>query len=378
MKKISFFLFISFLSVFGQQASNYFPDTLGYVWFYKQTPLDSLNNPVDSLTTIRVDSFAVADTFYSKNTKFILSKTGTEETIFFQPYIDTSYLSFENTNGFQYFKISNFTSMFGNLDSLANDSLFGGLIDFIHLLESFEGWYSLYRFGASTITDYQVFKFDTTITIDTLVLPLRFEVRGRRYNDQNISTEIGSFLCKKFMTTFRISYLISIPPLPTVAVPLLSLRDSIWIAENKWILKQYMPASTLDLSIIDLGSYTLPGRRIDIIPPIEPPVGINDEIWANNFLLFQNYPNPFNPKTKIKFSVPAGVEKYHTSTNSVTGMSLRVFDVLGKEIATLINEEKQPGIYEIEFDGSNLPSGVYFYRLEISNHSSTNKMLLLK
>ncbi len=85
------------------------------------------------------------------------------------------------------------------------------------------------------------------------------------------------------------------------------------------------------------------------------------------FSLSQNYPNPFNPITKIKYSI---------LTSSF--VQLKVYDVLGNEIATLFNEEKQSGTYEVEFNGNELPSGVYFYQLKADNYSETKKMLLMK
>lgn len=85
------------------------------------------------------------------------------------------------------------------------------------------------------------------------------------------------------------------------------------------------------------------------------------------FSLRQNYPNPFNPSTKIKYNLP--------SDEFVT---LKVYDFLGREAATLVNEEKSAGIYKVEFDGSKLPSGIYFYRLQAGDFIQTKKMILLK
>jgi len=87
----------------------------------------------------------------------------------------------------------------------------------------------------------------------------------------------------------------------------------------------------------------------------------------NTFSLFQNYPNPFNPTTSIEYRV--GSSEYVT---------LKVYDVLGREVATLVNEEKLPGEYEIEFDGSQLSSGIYFYKLTSGNFIETKKMIYLK
>ncbi len=90
------------------------------------------------------------------------------------------------------------------------------------------------------------------------------------------------------------------------------------------------------------------------------------------FKLFQNYPNPFNPTTKIKYSVPSNVN--HRASN----ISLKVYDVLGREIATLVNEEKLAGEYEVQFDGSGLPSGIYFYQLKAGEYVETKKFVLMK
>ena len=108
---------------------------------------------------------------------------------------------------------------------------------------------------------------------------------------------------------------------------------------------------------------------------IEVEVGIPTE-----FSLEQNYPNPFNPTTKIRFSIPA-VETGHAPT-----VQLIIYDVLGNEVAILINEEKEAGIYEVEFDATGIPSGIYFYRLTAGNPSTssgqsftaTRKMIILK
>ena len=97
-------------------------------------------------------------------------------------------------------------------------------------------------------------------------------------------------------------------------------------------------------------------------------VGIEEEkIIPFAFSLEQNYPNPFNPVTSIQYSIG--------NTQFVT---LKVYDVLGKEIATLVNEEKSAGNYEVNFDASNIPSGVYFYHLQSDSFVKTKKMVMIK
>ncbi len=103
----------------------------------------------------------------------------------------------------------------------------------------------------------------------------------------------------------------------------------------------------------------------------------------SDFHLYQNYPNPFNPITKIKFSIP---QTHNPLLGGTRGRltTLKVYDILGNEVATLFNEPKEPGIYEVEFsvgssgNASNLSSGVYFYTLRAGEFISSKKMILLK
>ena len=93
----------------------------------------------------------------------------------------------------------------------------------------------------------------------------------------------------------------------------------------------------------------------------------------NNIRLFQNYPNPFNPTTTIKYIIPEAHSGF-----SMSKVGLKVYDVLGNEIATLVNEAKQPGVYEVQFDATGLSSGVYFYKLTVNNSIKVKRMILLK
>jgi hypothetical protein len=103
-------------------------------------------------------------------------------------------------------------------------------------------------------------------------------------------------------------------------------------------------------------------------------VGINkisSEI-PESFSLHQNYPNPFNPVTKIRFDIPSLVRW------GAGVVVLKVYDILGREIQTLVNEKLSPGTYEVEFDGTNYASGVYYYTLTCENFSQTKRMVVVK
>ncbi|MDP2362134.1 MAG: T9SS type A sorting domain-containing protein, partial [Ignavibacteria bacterium] len=92
-----------------------------------------------------------------------------------------------------------------------------------------------------------------------------------------------------------------------------------------------------------------------------------NNLTPSELYLSQNYPNPFNPSTTINFSVP-----------KLSFISISVYDVLGNEIAILVNEEKPAGTFELTWNAENLPSGIYFYKLKTGNFIDTKKMILLR
>ena len=118
------------------------------------------------------------------------------------------------------------------------------------------------------------------------------------------------------------------------------------------------------------GYYCIPHQSLGMVGTIiaSPVNSVNDETNSpETFQLSQNYPNPFNPTTSLQYTI--GGRQFVT---------LKVYNSLGKEIATLVNEEKPAGEYEVEFNGANLPSGIYFYELKAGNLTQTKKMILLK
>jgi hypothetical protein len=92
----------------------------------------------------------------------------------------------------------------------------------------------------------------------------------------------------------------------------------------------------------------------------------------NEYKLEQNYPNPFNPSTKIRYSVP------QVANSKMQNVRLIVYDILGNEIKAIVNEQKEPGYYEVDFNASQFASGMYVYRLQANDFVSTKKMMVLK
>lgn len=101
------------------------------------------------------------------------------------------------------------------------------------------------------------------------------------------------------------------------------------------------------------------------MPPLEKQ-GINSTV-KNAYNLLQNYPNPFNPITTITFNIPQS-EK----------VTITVFDILGREVAELINEQKEAGTHTIKYDASNMTSGIYFYQIKAGEYSEVRKLILQK
>ena len=118
------------------------------------------------------------------------------------------------------------------------------------------------------------------------------------------------------------------------------------------------PMYTLRGCVIDSIVYGDTSFVVTVVDEFEP---------LKDFKLEQNYPNPFNPSTTIKYSV-----------QNAKNISLKVYDVLGKEVETLVNEEKPAGNYEVEFNAANPTSGIYFYQLKVGSFVETKKMILLK
>jgi mannose/cellobiose epimerase-like protein (N-acyl-D-glucosamine 2-epimerase family) len=118
------------------------------------------------------------------------------------------------------------------------------------------------------------------------------------------------------------------------------------------------------------------GGEFKVTFDIDESVAVADNLsdLPNEFLLSQNYPNPFNPSTTIKYSIPVGVALNATTTT----VSLKIYDILGREIATLVNRQQEGGNYEVQFDASHLSSGLYIYTITSGSFRDTKKMLLLR
>lgn len=360
MKKGLIIIIILFTvsSIYAQNASTYFPGSTGYKWYYKNIPLDTNNTPITSLTNYRIDSFAVVANYKGLLASIVLTKDNLINFNQNAPYTDSNFYNFQSTNAWKYFIPYQFPDTF---------PIFG-TTSFLEFVNSFKSWYNFYRFAQTVNAEYTIFAKDTTIQIDTFTLPLRINMKAKRLNDEVVVTVNGPYNTKKFVSIFGISYMIILPPpLPSIEVPIVQRPDTVWIAQNIWMVKEVIPSINISLSQIGIFmNIPIPGK---IILLENPSINVKkiSSIIPETFQLEQNYPNPFNQNTIINYNLPES-----------GNVKLVLFDLLGRQISTLIDEYASPGKYEYRLDASNLSSGVYYYKLYLNNKMQVKKMVVTK
>jgi hypothetical protein len=351
MTKIFLLLISTLLSVncvFSQNASTYFPSSTGYKWYYTDTPLDTNNNPVTSLKTYRIDTFTVVDNYNGLQASVVWSKNNLLSINQNTSYTDTNYHNFQGTNGYEYFSVP-----------MLSDTL-GLPIGILNFFKGLTGWYNVYQFASTVNSQYSILTKDTTISINSTSVKIRVKVNATRLADESVSTVNGTYTAKKFVVNIGVYVVVFILEVPLVVRP-----DTTWLASGVWMVKDKAPSVSMDLSSYGYGTYQIPGQIYELTAPTRIN-NINTTI-PDKFVLYQNYPNPFNPTTNIKFQI--------RDSRFVT---LKVFDALGREVAILVNENLSAGSYNVDWNASAYPSGVYFYKLQTDNYSEVKKMILTK
>lgn len=358
MKKLfTLFCFFVFpgLSI-AQQASDYFPSQMGFEWNFKVTPLDSANNPVNSLSVFRIDSFATVANYEGHNADIVETKLGPLQSILQQPFTDSLLYYFDGTNGFEYLNLRNIEGFLATVDEEVTISNFS-FVDFLHSLQN---WYSTYRFASNENTTYTILQKDTTVTYSIFNIPFQLTLLGTRLQDQTIQTVDGNFDCKKFLLQWNLS--------SSFLGDLITINDTTWIATGNWIVQEIMPGQYVDIesfSILGIDPFSIPGLETKLTDEIV--TSVDEKEIPHDIFLAQNYPNPFNPRTRISWQLAVGSQ-----------VTLKVYNILGKEVATLVDGYKPAGYYKINFNAENLSSGTYFYKLQAGNFIEVKKMILMK
>jgi hypothetical protein len=205
------------------------------------------------------------------------------------------------------------------------------------------------------------------------------------YNNNGLDTLTANFTGDGIRKLFYLdrfpAHKILLAKFGTNVIP---ISDYCFDIENGWVSFKNAPQNSVAVMIKYISSHSL-----DFAVSNWDETGIGNYVFKNNitvavnnistevpdkYKLFQNYPNPFNPTTKIRFSIPE-IDKWKIENGAV---ALKVYDMLGKEVVTLVNEKLHPGIYEVTFDASSLTSGIYFYKLRTGNFTETKKLIFVK
>lgn len=350
-------LLVGIVSINAQNASSYFPEIDGFKWKYETYNLDENQNRVQNSKRIRIDSLVGTGNFFDRISELILSKTAPEGEVQNTVFRDSSYLSFNGS----------IASLYFNLLSLLDSAELGG-VSLSDLSHRYSGWYDLFRFAEPVNSKYELFEIDTVVNYEGIDVNVIGSISGVRSDDEIVNTPAGNFLCKKFVLTIVITIKIHfIPGIPVYEETLISIPQTMYISEGHWTVKEFRPTvKSEDLSLLGIESFTVFGAETNLIET-EEPTSVYDEFIPLSFELKQNYPNPFNPSTVISYKL-----------SERSKVSLIVYDILGREVAVLLNEFKQAGNYQVEFNAEGLSSGIYYYRLEAGNYNQTRKMNLLK
>lgn len=161
-----------------------------------------------------------------------------------------------------------------------------------------------------------------------------------------------------------------------ISVKLIKTSKQLTFKKNEQLLSGITQNKTHDVKFPFDINITAPSNKKDTVEFLITGKGISltkafvlKYSAPKEFALYQNYPNPFNPSTTIRYSVPEV---------GAVGVSLKIYNILGQEVTTLINEEKTAGNYEVKFDARNFASGIYIYRLTAGHFSSIKKMMVMK
>ena len=336
----------------AQNAADYFPHSLGSSWKYQRFALDSSQKQIAASKLTEVDTLSQVQQIKGSAAYLLIGKG-----------LSRPETTFVNIGGST---ISLFVVGYPRVtDILPIDSLGLGFV------WNYRNWYPFIKFGtpASSGAVDTVLRIDTTVNFSTTLLPLTIVVSTQRMANTTITVPAGSFTATPFVVSLGVVTPRNEPGIGRVEYPLVALADTMFISSNKWIVKEIQPSTYFPLS--NPGGYNvaitnIPGfvRVLEFLTltEVEPHSTV-----ANGFSLEQNYPNPFNPATSVKFSIPDS-----------RFVSLKIFDVTGREVTTLVNEHLEGGSYRISFDGSDLSSGIYFYRLTAGGLIETRKMILEK
>jgi hypothetical protein len=358
--KNSFLIFI-YLLVHGacttsivraQTSSDFFPAKLGSAWRYQQFTLDTAQKQISGSKIIVTDSLTgIKD--YAGKTGYLLVNNVQSKPDTAILFVQGDSVSFYN-GGFPKRGIG-----------LVADSLG------IKFLPQALGWYTYMKLKNPPRDNAidTLFRRDSTIYIDQVEFPLTLVITRTRRPAGLVTVPAGNFpTAVPFELNLNVDTW-TFTPLGWWAVPLLRLTDTIFIAKNNWVVKEVQGSTYFPLTTINNDSipkFRIPGY-VKLLEKLTLTGIRTDERIPERIYLGQNYPNPFN-----------GITNYELRIRNESAVTLGIFDLLGREVATLVNERLLPGTYRIHWDSGDHPSGIYFYRLRAGDYSEVKKMIIQK
>ncbi|MGA9405683.1 MAG: T9SS type A sorting domain-containing protein, partial [Bacteroidota bacterium] len=335
----------------AQNASDYFPSNQGNTWRYERFSLDTLQNPITSSMTIVSDSLAITEQV--RDTTAFLLLNGQK------PQFDTTFVNDQGST------ISEFVAGYPRITSLLPVDSLG-----LSFVWDYLNWYPFMNFASTQgVRDTILYIKNKTVTFQGHPLTLVIYVTTTKLPDTSITVPAGTYLTTPFRDTLFVNLPKSVPPLGHIEVPLFQLVYTWYISKGHWLVEELQPSTYYPLNndpLYNVATTQLPGfvRLLETASITSVP---GNSTTPHEFTLEQNFPNPFNPTTDLRFTIA-----------DLRFVTLKVFDVLGQEVATLVNGELPAGAYDVAFDARSLSSGVYFYRLTAGNLVQTKKMILEK
>jgi Secretion system C-terminal sorting domain len=187
------------------------------------------------------------------------------------------------------------------------------------------------------------------------------------HTGSNYPAFLGSRYAKDFRDSTGMTWTFTVESSKDSAVTLSWDKSNLAGLNQKIVLRDSSNGQIVDMSATNTYSFAYISPHTFMINGTITNVKPNNGILPAVFALLQNYPNPFNPSTKISYQLPKS-----------SFVTLKVYDIIGKEVSTLVNEQKDAGEYEVTFDGSRLASGVYFYRMTAATFTAVKKFVLMK
>jgi len=236
-------------------------------------------------------------------------------------------------------------------------------IKFDSLFYSYRAFRFPWRTNLLTANSYRIdFEYIPVNTVDTIEIVVT--------NNSDEELQITSYYSRLSMFSVVDNFPITLQPYQNRILQIQFSPDSIGVFSDDIHLRM-QKENEMIAQVINVLGYSDPNAEVEI-----------EENYLDKYELFQNYPNPFNSSTTIKYRIPLGFASSPFTKEGTQGgfVSLKVYDVLGKEVAILVNEEKPAGEYNLEFriDNLELSSGIYFYKLQAGDFVETKKMILLK